>query len=149
MLDKPFRHPRCRRRQILKEAIASGKGEVRYPIRWGKDPRSEHEQHLPSSTSKQPVVLMTPPKQIKAFPMMRLNDPEHRRAPGPTVAAMDVLVPHVGEIIGGSQREERLDKLDSRINEDGASKSRNTGGTGICVATELSRTQVSARLRTR
>jgi asparaginyl-tRNA synthetase len=119
VLDKPFRHlPYTDGIKILKEAIASGKAKFEYPIEWGKDLQSEHERYLTEQHFKQPVVLMNYPKQIKAF-YMRENDPGTDGAPGPTVAAMDVLVPQVGEIIGGSQREERLDKLDARINEMG------------------------------
>ncbi|HEX8876703.1 MAG TPA: asparagine--tRNA ligase [Phycisphaerales bacterium] len=119
VLDKPFRHlPYTDGIKILKEAIASGKAKFEYPIEWGKDLQSEHERYLTEQHFKQPVVLMNYPKQIKAF-YMRENDPGTDGAPGATVAAMDVLVPHVGEIIGGSQREERLDKLDARIEEMG------------------------------
>jgi len=119
VLDKPFRHlPYTDGIKILKEAIASGKAKFEYPVEWGKDLQSEHERYLTEQHFKQPVVLMNYPKAIKAF-YMRENDPGTDGAPGPTVAAMDVLVPQVGEIIGGSQREERLDKLDARINEMG------------------------------
>ena len=119
VLDKPFRHlPYTDGIKILKEAIASGKAKFEYPIEWGKDLQSEHERYLTEQHFKQPVVLMNYPKQIKAF-YMRENDPGTDGAPGATVAAMDVLVPQVGEIIGGSQREERLDKLDARIEEMG------------------------------
>ena len=119
VLDKPFRHlPYTDGIKILKEAIAGGKAKFEFPIEWGKDLQSEHERYLTEQHFKQPVVLMNYPKQIKAF-YMRENDPGTDGAPGPTVAAMDVLVPQVGEIIGGSQREERIDKLDARINEMG------------------------------
>jgi asparaginyl-tRNA synthetase len=119
VLDKPFRHlPYTDGIEVLKEAIASGKTKFEYPIEWGKDLQSEHERYLTEQHFKQPVVLMNYPKQIKAF-YMRENAPGTDGAPGPTVAAMDVLVPQVGEIIGGSQREERLDKLDARIEEMG------------------------------
>ena len=79
-----------------------------FPIKWGVDLASEHERFLSEQHIKGPVVLKNYPKEIKAF-YMRLNDDEK------TVAAMDVLVPGIGEIIGGSQREERLDVLDSRF----------------------------------
>lgn len=79
-----------------------------YPVRWGIDLQSEHERYLCEKHVKAPVVVMNYPKEIKAF-YMRLNDD------GRTVAAMDVLAPGIGEIIGGSQREERLDVLDQRI----------------------------------
>ena len=79
-----------------------------HPVRWGLDLQSEHERFLTEVHVGGPVVVMNYPKQIKAF-YMRSNDDNK------TVAAMDVLVPGVGEIIGGSQREERLDKLDERM----------------------------------
>ena len=81
-----------------------------YPVQWGLDLQSEHERYLCEQHVKAPVVVMNYPKDIKAF-YMRLNDDEK------TVAAMDVLAPGIGEIIGGSQREERLDMLDARIAE--------------------------------
>ncbi|WP_440615860.1 asparagine--tRNA ligase [Cysteiniphilum sp. 6C5] len=83
-----------------------------YPVEWGLDLQSEHERFLCEEHFKSPVVLMNYPKDIKAF-YMRLNDDNK------TVAAMDVLVPGIGEIIGGSQREERLEILDQRIAETG------------------------------
>jgi len=79
-----------------------------YPPAWGNDLQTEHERFLTEQTFKKPVILMNYPASIKPF-YMRLNDD------GRTVAAMDVLVPKIGEIIGGSQREERLDVLESRI----------------------------------
>ncbi len=79
-----------------------------FPVEWGMDLASEHERFLAETHFKAPVVLKNYPKDIKAF-YMRMNDDEK------TVAAMDVLVPGIGEIIGGSQREERLDVLDSRF----------------------------------
>ena len=92
--------------EILKKA---GK-KFEYPVEWGSDLQSEHERFLTEEHFKRPVILTDYPKGIKAF-YMRLNDDEK------TVAAMDVLVPGIGEIIGGSQREERLDVLDRRIDE--------------------------------
>jgi asparaginyl-tRNA synthetase len=89
-----------------------------YPVKWGTDLQSEHERYLTEQHFKQPVALINYPKQIKAF-YMRENDPGTDGAPGATVAAMDLLVPGVGELIGGSQREERLDVLDRRIEEMG------------------------------
>ena len=83
-----------------------------YPVTWGMDMQSEHERFLTETLVGRPVVVMNYPKDIKAF-YMRLNDDEK------TVAAMDVLAPGIGEIIGGSQREERLDVLDRRIGEMG------------------------------
>jgi asparaginyl-tRNA synthetase len=78
------------------------------PVRWGIDLQSEHERYLTEKFVKRPVVVMNYPKDIKAF-YMRLNDDDR------TVAAMDVLAPGIGEIIGGSQREERLEVLDRRM----------------------------------
>ncbi len=87
--------------------LKSGK-KFEYPVEWGVDLASEHERFLSEEHIKGPVILKNYPKEIKAF-YMRLNDDEK------TVAAMDVLVPGIGEIIGGSQREERLDMLDARF----------------------------------
>ncbi len=87
----------------------SGK-KFEFPVAWGVDLASEHERFLSEEHVGRPVVLMNYPKEIKAF-YMRLNDDEK------TVAAMDVLAPGIGEIIGGSQREERLDVLDARMDE--------------------------------
>lgn len=81
-----------------------------FPVEWGLDLQSEHEQYLAEQHVGRPVILMNYPAAIKAF-YMRLNDDER------TVAAMDVLAPGIGEIIGGSQREERLDVLDRRIDQ--------------------------------
>jgi asparaginyl-tRNA synthetase len=81
-----------------------------FPVEWGIDMSSEHERYLAEEHFKAPVVVKNYPKDIKAF-YMRLNDD------GKTVAAMDVLAPGIGEIIGGSQREERLDVLDARLAE--------------------------------
>ncbi len=83
-----------------------------FPVAWGKDLQSEHERYLAETHVGRPVVVMNYPKEIKAF-YMRLNDD------GQTVAAMDVLAPGIGEIIGGSQREERLDVLEDRMAEHG------------------------------
>ena len=87
----------------------SGK-KFEFPVTWGMDLQSEHERWLTEDHVKAPVIVMDYPKQIKAF-YMRVNDD------GKTVAAMDVLAPGIGEIIGGSQREERLDALDRRLAE--------------------------------
>lgn len=81
-----------------------------FPVRWGIDLQSEHERYLCEKHVQGPVVVMNYPKDIKAF-YMRVNDD------GRTVAAMDVLAPGIGEIIGGSQREERLEVLDARLTE--------------------------------
>ncbi len=83
-----------------------------YPVKWGIDLQSEHERFLTEKVFKKPVIVYDYPENIKAF-YMRLNDDNK------TVAAMDVLVPQVGEIIGGSQREERLDVLTERIKQYG------------------------------
>jgi asparaginyl-tRNA synthetase len=81
-----------------------------FPVKWGIDLQSEHERYLTEQHFKKPVILFDYPREIKAF-YMRLNDD------GKTVRAMDVLVPRVGEIIGGSQREERLDVLETRMKD--------------------------------
>lgn len=81
-----------------------------YPVEWGIDLQTEHERYLTEQHFKRPVFVTDYPKDIKAF-YMRLNDDQK------TVAAMDLLVPGIGEIIGGSQREERLDYLEKRIDE--------------------------------
>jgi len=86
-----------------------------YPVSWGTDLQSEHERYLTEKHVGKPVILMNYPKKIKAF-YMRVNDDDK------TVAAMDVLAPGIGEIIGGSQREERLDVLDARMDEVGIVK---------------------------
>jgi asparaginyl-tRNA synthetase len=83
-----------------------------FPVTWGVALQAEHERYLCEEYARRPVVVVNYPKQIKAF-YMRLNDDER------TVAAMDVLAPGIGEIVGGSQREERLDVLDARIRETG------------------------------
>ncbi len=89
--------------------------QFEYPVKWGIDLQSEHERYLAEKHVGGPVVLMNYPKEIKAF-YMRLSDD------GKTVAAMDVLAPGIGEIIGGSQREERLDVLDARLGATGLDK---------------------------
>jgi asparaginyl-tRNA synthetase len=86
--------------------------QFEFPVEWGIDLQSEHERYLAEEMFKKPVIVTDYPTGIKAF-YMRLNDG------GETVAAMDVLAPKVGEIIGGSQREERLDVLERRIKEAG------------------------------
>jgi asparaginyl-tRNA synthetase len=95
--------------------LGQAKRNFEFPVRWGMDLQSEHERYLSEEHAKRPVVVMNYPKAIKAF-YMRLNDD------GNTVAAMDVLAPGIGEIVGGSQREERLDVLDARIAEAGMDK---------------------------
>ncbi|QDJ12768.1 asparagine--tRNA ligase [Mergibacter septicus] len=94
--------------------LKSGKN-FEFPVEWGIDLSSEHERYLAEEYFKSPVVVKNYPKDIKAF-YMRLNDD------GKTVAAMDVLAPGIGEIIGGSQREERLEILDQRMEEMGLNK---------------------------
>lgn len=96
---------------LLKEA----KAEFAYPVEWGRDLQTEHERYLTEVIFKKPVFVTDYPKEIKAF-YMRENDDQK------TVAAMDLLVPGVGEIIGGSQREERLERLANRLDELGLDK---------------------------
>lgn len=91
-------------------SLEKAKIKFEYPVKWGLDLQSEHERYLAEELCKKPVILTDYPKDIKSF-YMRLNDDER------TVAAMDVLAPGIGEIIGGSQREERLSVLDSRMDE--------------------------------
>ena len=100
--------------EAVRRLEASGK-RFEFPVRWGVDLQSEHERYLTEELVGRPVVVMNYPTEIKAF-YMRLNDD------GKTVAALDVLAPGIGEIIGGSQREERLDVLDRRIEEMGLNK---------------------------
>jgi asparaginyl-tRNA synthetase len=92
--------------------LERAKEKFEFPVRWGVDLQSEHERYLTEKHARKPVIVLNYPKGIKAF-YMRVNDD------GKTVAAMDVLAPGIGEIIGGSQREERLDVLDSRMAEIG------------------------------
>ncbi|HHU51553.1 MAG TPA: asparagine--tRNA ligase [Firmicutes bacterium] len=92
------------------EILAKENPGFEYPVEWGCDLQTEHERFLTEKVFKKPVFVTGYPKEIKAF-YMRLNDDQR------TVAAMDLLVPGVGEIIGGSQREERLDKLEQRMAE--------------------------------
>ena len=89
--------------------LKSGK-QFEFPVSWGSDLQSEHERFLTEEHFGQPVILTGYPKEIKAFYMFQNDDAK-------TVAAMDVLVPRIGEIIGGSQREHRLDRLTSRLTE--------------------------------
>lgn len=97
--------------QILKDSNHNKKKKFQYLIEdWGTDLQSEHERYLVEKHFKKPVILTDYPKEIKSF-YMRQNDD------GKTVAAMDILAPGIGEIVGGSQREERLDKLTERMNE--------------------------------
>ena len=95
--------------RILEEAIKNGH-KFEFPVYWGVDLASEHERYLVEEHFKRPVILTDYPKEIKAFYMKQNDD-------GKTVRAMDVLFPQIGEIIGGSEREENYDKLMSRIEE--------------------------------
>ncbi|MGE5391375.1 MAG: asparagine--tRNA ligase [Deltaproteobacteria bacterium] len=97
--------------EILKES----KEQFDYPVEWGSDLQTEHERYLTEKVFQSPVFVIDYPKDIKAFYMRQNED-------GNTVAAMDLLVPGVGELIGGSQREERLEKLEQRIGELGMDK---------------------------
>ena len=92
------------------EILEKHNDEFDYPVSWGVDLQTEHERYLTEKIYKKPLFVIDYPKEIKAF-YMRQNDD------GKTVAAMDCLVPGVGEIIGGSQREERLDVLRARMEE--------------------------------
>jgi len=97
--------------EILKNSQPNRKGKFNYPVNeWGADLQSEHERYLVEKHFKRPVILTDYPKKIKAFYMKQNDD-------GQTVRAMDVLFPGIGEIIGGSQREENYDKLLQRMNE--------------------------------
>lgn len=109
VLDKPF--TRMTYTEAVEILIKSGE-KFEYPVEWGVDLQAEHERFITEKHVQGPVVLYNYPKQIKSF-YMRLNEDDK------TVAAMDVLVPGVGEIIGGSQREERLDVLTERMVESG------------------------------
>jgi asparaginyl-tRNA synthetase len=94
------------------EILEKSGHDFKFPVYWGVDLQTEHERYLTEQVYKKPIFLIDYPKEIKAF-YMRQNDD------GKTVAAMDLLVPGVGEIIGGSQREERLDLLLKRMEECG------------------------------
>ncbi|MEO6683447.1 MAG: asparagine--tRNA ligase [Ginsengibacter sp.] len=97
--------------EILKNSTPNKKKKFKYPVEgWGIDLQSEHERYLVEKHFKKPVILTDYPKDIKSF-YMRQNDD------GKTVAAMDILAPGIGEIVGGSQREERLDMLEARMKE--------------------------------
>ena len=95
---------------ILRNSPAYKKNKFQFPVEWGIDLQSEHERYLLEKHFKCPVILINYPKEIKAFYMKQNND-------GKTVGAMDVLFPQIGEIIGGSQREENLEKLENRMRE--------------------------------
>src|SRR3954471_9068981 len=95
---------------ILLQSPAYKKKKFQYDVKWGIDMQSEHERYLVEKHFKKPVIVTNYPKEIKAFYMRQNED-------GKTVAAMDILAPGIGEIVGGSQREERMDLLVSRMNE--------------------------------
>lgn len=112
LIDEPF--VTMEYGDAIKE-LEKAKKKFEFPVKWGVDLQSEHERYLTETVVKAPIAVVNYPKDIKAF-YMRMNDDEK------TVAAMDVLAPGIGEIIGGSQREERLDALDARIDEMGLPK---------------------------
>ncbi len=107
LIEKPFL--RMDYADAIKE-LQQAKVSFEFPVEWGKDLQSEHEKYLTEKLNSSVITVTNYPASIKAF-YMRLNDD------GKTVAAMDVLAPGIGEIIGGSQREERLEVLDSRLDE--------------------------------
>lgn len=107
--------------EILKNSTPNKKGKFQFPIEaWGADLQSEHERYLVEKHFKKPVILSNYPANIKAF-YMRQDEPQ-AGVPGPTVSAMDILFPGIGEIVGGSQREERYDRLLSKMQEMGISE---------------------------
>ena len=107
MVAQPF--ARCSYREAIDILRSSGR-KFEYPVSFGLDLQTEHERFLAEEHFKRPVAVYDYPKEIKAFYMRQNED-------GETVAAMDVLVPRIGELIGGSQREERLSVLENRIHE--------------------------------
>ncbi|MBN8786177.1 MAG: asparagine--tRNA ligase [Terrimonas sp.] len=96
--------------EILLQSTPYKKKKFQYEVKWGIDMQSEHERYLVEKHFKKPVIVTNYPAAIKAFYMRQNND-------GKTVAAMDILAPGIGEIVGGSQREERLDRLEARMKE--------------------------------
>ena len=112
IIDTPFE--RTSYTYAVRILQKSGKS-FQFPVEWGMDLQSEHERYLTEEFFQKPVIVTDYPRKIKAFYMRDNED-------GKTVAAMDVLVPKVGEIIGGSQREERLDQLEHKIQEFGLPK---------------------------
>jgi asparaginyl-tRNA synthetase len=98
--------------RVLKNSKPAKKGKFEYPVDWGVDLASEHERYLVEKEYKKPVIIFDYPKEIKAFYMKQNDD-------GKTVAAMDVLFPGIGEIIGGSEREVDFEKLKQRMSEMG------------------------------
>ncbi|MDX2175443.1 MAG: asparagine--tRNA ligase [Candidatus Sumerlaeia bacterium] len=107
VVEQPFEHMTYT--EAVKTLLASGE-KFEYPVEWGVNLQSEHERWLTEKHVRKPLIVTDYPRDIKAFYMRQNED-------GRTVAAMDVLVPKIGEIIGGSQREERLDVLEGRIRE--------------------------------
>jgi asparaginyl-tRNA synthetase len=97
--------------EAIERLLASG-NSFQYPVSWGTDIQSEHERYLTETVFKKPVIVYDYPKEIKAFYMRRNDD-------GKTVAAMDILVPGIGELVGGSEREEREERLLARLKECG------------------------------
>ena len=112
--DSFVRLPYTKGIEILEEAVKNGK-KFEFPVSWGMDLASEHERFLVEEHFKKPVIMTDYPRDIKAFYMKQNED-------GKTVRAMDVLFPKIGEIIGGSEREADLEKLEGRINELGMSR---------------------------
>jgi len=102
--------------EAIDRLLKSG-NQFQYPVSWGVDIQSEHERYLTEVIFKKPVIVYDYPKEIKAF-YMRLNDDEK------TVGAMDILVPEIGELVGGSEREDRVDVLISRIRDRGLDESK-------------------------
>ena len=112
VVNSPFeRVPYTEAIRLLEQAASKGQ-QWEFPVSWGVDLQSEHERYLTEQAFKKPIIVTDYPKQIKAFYMRRNDDDK-------TVRAMDVLVPRIGEIIGGSQREERYDVLLNTIREQG------------------------------
>ena len=108
--------------EILRNSKPAKKGQFQYEVSWGVDLQSEHERYLVEKHFKKPVILTNYPRAIKSFYMKQDNEPATNARGevfGPTVRAMDVLFPGIGEIIGGSQREDDLDKLTARMAEVG------------------------------
>ena len=95
---------------ILLQSPAYKKKKFQYEVKWGIDMQSEHERYLVEKHFRKPVIVTGYPAEIKAFYMRQNED-------GKTVAAMDILVPGIGELVGGSQREERLERLEQRMRE--------------------------------
>ena len=110
------------------------------PVKWGIDLQSEHERFLTEKVYNNPVIITDYPKEIKAFYMKQNDD-------GKTVRAMDVLVPRIGEIIGGSEREDDYDTLIERISELGLDPKRTTGGTSTSQVRQRAPRGIRPRVR--